>query len=135
MVATKRETPYVLMLKVVFGAQDELHARIIAEHLSDEVEKELELETGDSVDITQLLAFPAGVDLAPEEMLNVFRLARNGLFKTRIGEAFDVATMLDKYIHVLEHPTDDPALAISNYDYGRPIRIAKAVYEGKNPLE
>ena len=123
---------YVATLRAVFDAESDVDAVFIADLICENGKKDLEEDSGDSLDVTQVTNF--GIDLIPEETLTRLKQARNLLIKTRLRYCWDVAKELDKAIWSLERRDDEQLMA--GYDYGRFLEFARAILnDGANPLD
>ena len=126
---------YVATFRVVFEAEGEIQSRVIGEHLTEALANVLdEDEDGDTVDMTQLIAF--GPPLTATEAANSLRKARNVLLRTKMKDAYDVASVLDQMAHVLEHRDEEMAGNVPvSYDFGHFVDIAGRVWAGEMPID
>lgn len=123
---------YVATLRAIFWADDEVVAQVVAEQVRQNGSKDLELDEGDSVDVTDVI--PLGFGLSAAETSQVLRTARNCLIRTRIKQCWELARELDKVAYILERRLEEHFDA-SSYDYGKFMDVSQQVLDGKNPKD
>jgi hypothetical protein len=117
---------YVAALRVLYTAEDDYEARIVAEACAFRAIQGMDQEEGEDVVITAVENFSAD-SLTPEEAAIKLDVARNALIKTRARDAFETAKELDKYAWALRHGS------MAEYDYGTIFELAKELI--KRPKE
>lgn len=122
---------YVSMLRIVFGARSEGHAKATADWFRDHLEEEI-LEPGDDVKVTQVLAY--GDAVAPDEDINCLKRARNILVRLKHKDTVWLAEEIDKRICLLEARMLDEEAIAPNYDWNRIDTIMKLIEQGEDPL-
>lgn len=118
---------FIGTMRVVLNVQDELEATLTMDRLQTECEGLLDEEDGDEVIITQTTPFTT--DVSPEEVLTIFRRARNALIRTRMKECFDIARSLDMVIYNLA-TQQDPTMS-ATYDYSRMMDFLERILLNK----
>lgn len=114
-------------MRVVLNVEDEVEATLTMDRLRSECEDLLDEEDGDEVLVTQITAFTT--DVAPEEVLTIFRRARNALIRTRVKECVDLAGWLDRVIYQFAQ-SQDPSMP-AQYDYGRMMDFLTRILNNK----
>lgn len=114
-------------MRVVLNVEDEIEATLTMDRLRQECEDLLDEEDGDEVLVTQIAPF--NTDVSPEELLAIFRRARNGLIRTRVKECYDVAAALDQVIYGLA-TQQDPTMPVQ-YDYSRMMDFLTRILKHK----
>lgn len=114
-------------MRVVLNVEDEIDATLTMDRLQQECQDLLDEEEGDEVIVTQIAPFTT--DVPPEELLTIFRRARNALIRTRIKDCFDVARSLDMVIYDLA-VKQDPTMPVQ-YDYGRMMDFLERILKNK----
>lgn len=122
---------YVSMLRIVFGARSEGHAKATADWFRNHLEDEI-LEPNDDVKVTQVL--PYGDLMAPDEDINVLKRARNILVRMKYKDTMYIAEELDKRICLFEARMMDEEAHAPNYDWNRIDTIMKLIEQGEDPL-
>lgn len=118
---------FIGTMRVVLNVQDELEATLTMDRLQTECGGLLDEEDGDEVIITQTTPFTT--DVSPEEVLTIFRRARNALIRTRMKECFDIARSLDMVIYNLA-TQQDPTMS-ATYDYSRMMDFLERILLNK----
>lgn len=121
---------YISMLRVVFAARSDEHAKRTALWFKDHLESTT--EPNDDVSVTQVTAY--GNDLAPDESLNVLKHARNILIKLKYKDTMYIAEELDKRICLLQAKMMDEDAMAPNYDWNRIDTIMHLLDAGEEPL-
>lgn len=121
---------YISMLRVVFSARSDEHAKRTALWFKDHLETTT--EPNDDVSVTQVTAY--GNDLAPDESLNVLKHARNILIKLKYKDTMYIAEELDKRICLLQAKMMDEDAMAPNYDWNRIDTIMQLLDKGEEPL-
>lgn len=121
---------YVSMLRIVFGARSDEHARRTAEWFEEYIRGTL--EPSDDVSVTQVLCY--GDSQAPDEQINRLKLARNELIKLRYRDTMYHAQEIDKMICKLQAKAMDEEALAPNYDWNRIDEIMKLIDQGEEPL-
>lgn len=118
---------FIGTMRVVLNVEDEVEATLTMDRLRSECEDLLDEEDGDEVLVTQITAFTT--DVAPEEVLTIFRRARNALIRTRVKECVDLAGWLDRVIYQFAQ-SQDPSMP-AQYDYGRMMDFLTRILNNK----
>lgn len=118
---------YVATLRVVFEADDDAQAALIADRFRTQIEDDLDTED-EGVVLTSLSNTYVGD--SPEELLVSFRASRNALIKTKWRPAIEVAKQLEEIIQGLEH--GDLQL-VAPFNHGRFMDVMEEVYNGGWP--
>jgi hypothetical protein len=121
---------YISMLRVVFSARSDEHAKRTASWFKEHLEQVT--EPRDDVSVTQVTAY--GDDLAPDENINVLKHARNILIRLKYKDTMYIAEELDKRICLLQLRMLDEDAHAPNYDYNRIDTIMKLLDAGEDPL-
>lgn len=121
---------YISMLRVVFSARSDEHAKRTAHWFKEHLETTL--EPRDDVSVTQVTAY--GDDLIPDEALNVLKQARNILIRLKYKDTVYIAEEMDKRICLLQARMLDEEAHAPNYDYNRIDTIMKLLDAGEEPL-
>lgn len=114
-------------MRVVLNVEDEVEANLTMDRLRSECEDLLDEEDGDEVIITQITEFTT--DVPPEELLTIFRRARNALIRTRNKECVDLAGWLDRIIYQYA-VSQDPSMP-AQYDYSRMMDFLTRILKNK----
>lgn len=115
---------YVAILRAVFDAEDDEAAKLIADKVRENASEDLEEETGDTVDVTQLSRF--GYSHSHEEVITRLRQARNLLLRTRLNGSYEMAREVDMFVHAL-CLGEDRGISDTTYDYSKFMEIANAI--------
>lgn len=118
---------FIGTVRVVLNVEDEIEATLTMDRLQTECEGLLDEEDGDEVIITQITPFTT--DVSPEEVLTIFRRARNALIRTRVKDCFDIARSLDMVIYNLAIQ-QDPTMS-TTYDYSRMMGFLERILLNK----
>lgn len=121
---------YISMLRVVFAARSDEHAKRTALWFKDHLESTL--EPNDDVDVTQVLAY--GDEQVPDENLNILKRARNILIRLKYKDTMYIAEELDKRICLLQAKMMDEDAMAPNYDWNRIDTIMRLLDQGEEPL-
>jgi len=127
------EDLYIATLRAVFKAPSEVDAIMIADQIRSNGERDLELDDGDTLEVSQVTA--TAIDISPEETLILLKRARNIAIKTKFRFGFETAQEIDKLVHILSHHfQNNGGYELSDYSYGDFMDTAKEVLAGKNPI-
>lgn len=130
---------YVATLRAIFEADSEVDAMLIADTIADNGKKDLELDEGDTLDVTQVLAISDFRHITPQETIFILKKARNALIRVKFKDCYFMAQELDKIIHYLGFQVDSgsphASIEAPSYDYGSFLDIAHQVLKmGRDPL-
>lgn len=125
-----RSRTFVAMLRIVFSAREEMHAKRTAEWFARQLEETL--EPSDDIKVTQVLAY--GDSPSPDEEINMLKRARNILVKLNYKDTMYLAEEIDKRICLLEARMIDEDAHAPNYDYSRIEKVMKLQQAGEDPL-
>lgn len=114
----------------MFAADSDTVALMIAEQIRQNGERELEVDSGDSIDVHEVV--PYGIGMTPAEVVNVVRAARNALILTKIKQCYELAKELDRIAWILEHREERP-FDVSSYDPARFMLAAETLLAGGVP--
>jgi hypothetical protein len=127
------EDLYIATLRAVFKAPSEVDAIMIADQIRQNGERDLELDDGDTIEVSQVTA--TATDISPQEVLILLKRARNICIKTKFRFGFETGQEIDKLVHILAHHFENNAgYELSDYSYGDFMDTAKEVLAGKNPI-
>jgi hypothetical protein len=127
---------YVATFRAVYEAEDEVEAMLIADTIEQNGKRDLEEEEGDTLDVTQVMAFKDAKNITPQETLFALRKARNVLIRVRFKDCYLLAQELDKVIHYMSHNMEPNEAYAPPYDYGNFLEIAHGILKnGKDPMD
>lgn len=121
---------FVATFRVLLESPTEVEAQVAAEALSETIEEHL--DEGDDLRLMEVIN--ADNAATYHELALTLRVARNKLLATKKRDAYDLARQLDQMawdIHVAASSNNlNPS-----YDHGKFIDVARAVWDGSNPLD
>lgn len=124
---------FIATFRAMFRASDDVEAIMIADQIKVNGQADLDEEDGDTLDVTQVTQNLAA--LAPEEVLQLLRRARNSCIRTKTREGFDLGRELDKFCFALKNRSEkNEGYQLAGYDYGEFMDVAKEVLAGGNPI-
>src|SRR6266542_3511193 len=107
---------YIATLRVVFDAESEVDAVIVANDFQEAIADKLDHEE-ETVDVTQVIPATARAAVEPTELVNQMRVVVDMLIVTKIKDCFDLAQWIHRTAWILEHRTEE-TFDLSGYDYG-----------------
>lgn len=107
---------YLLTLRVVLGAPDEVEAHLLGNDIAATLAKDF-LEDEDTIDITQVLPLDVPLKVEPTEMVDQLNRTVDLLIATRVIQCIDFARELDKIRYIIEHRAE-ATFDVSGYSYG-----------------
>ena len=122
--------PYAASLRAIFQADNEVIAHVIAEQIRQNGERDLQLEDGDSIDVSTVI--PYGLGVSRQELSTILRAARNILIETKIKQCFDLARELDRVTWILEHRAEDHFDA-AGWEPGDFMDVVEKILKGEIP--
>ena len=107
---------YIATLRVVYDAESEVDAVIVANDFQEAIADRLDHED-ETVDVTQVIPATAKASIEPTELVNQMRVVVDMLITTKIKECFDLAQWVHRTAWVLEHRMEE-TFDVTGYDYG-----------------
>jgi hypothetical protein len=127
---------YVATFRAVYEADDEVEAMLIADTIEQNGKRDLEDDEGDTLDVTQVMAFKDSKNITPQETLYALRKARNVLIRVRFKDCYLLAQEVDKVVHYMSHNMVPNEPYAPPYDYGNFLEIAHQIVKyGKDPMD
>lgn len=121
---------YAVFLKAVFETTDEVQAAVIADIIRRNAERDLDTESGDTMDVTDVI--PLSYDIPPNATAALLRAARNTLIHMRKTDCIATARELDQFAWAIEHSTNEP-FTLAGYDHGKFMEMVEKVLKGERP--
>lgn len=121
---------FIATYRYVFLAEDEVEAHVMA----NQVQELLDVEDGDSFDVTQIIPADIRGRIEPAELCEQLRKCRDMLILTRIIQCLEQAKELDKIAWILEHRSEE-SFDLAGYDYGAVYDRAEELLKKKEKGE